>query len=353
MKRVFITIGILLLTFILFLTIVLKDKKMTEQEMIDDMQLILQTKMEKDYEAGKIKRDAHPKCLGLLTAEFKIGENIPKDLQVGIFQPGKTYHSLIRISNASGSVQSDKEKDFRGFAIKVLGVDGERVDKEEKHTQDFLLMSNPIMPLGTVKLFRDAVYYAVKWHPLFLVAKFVFSGNANVLKELKNGKHNDTSPLDINYWSTTPYQFGNKKVKYKIVPTSSIKSKLPQQLTDDYLTVNMVNHLKKDVATFDFYIQEFSNEQNTPIENAGVEWKTPFIKVAKVIIPIQTFNTKERFELAEQLFFSPTNALKVHQPLGGINRARVQIYKSLSKFRHQRNNKLMIEPDNNDFEEIK
>ncbi len=325
---------------------------MTEQEMIDDMQSMLQSKMENDYEAGETKRDAHPKCLGLLTAKFKVDENIPENLQVGVFQPGKTYHALIRVSNASGSVQSDKEKDFRGFAIKLLGVEGKRFDNEEAHTQDFLLMSNPTMPLGTVKLFRDAVYYAVEWHPLLLVVKLVFSGNSDVLTVLKNGKHNDTSPLDINYWSTTPYQFGTKKVKYKIVPTSTTKSQLPSTLTNDYLTVNMANHLAKDAATFDFYIQAFSDEQSTPIEDAGVEWKTPFVKVASIEIPIQNIDTPQRFDLAEQLFFSPTNALEVHKPLGGINRARVQIYRSLSKFRHQRDNKSMIEPTANNLDNI-
>ncbi len=72
-------------------------------------------------------------------------------------------------------------------------------------------MSNPTMPLGTVKLFRDAVYYSIKWHPLVLALKLVVTGNKNILEVLKNGKYNDTSPLDIKYWSTTPYQYGNKK----------------------------------------------------------------------------------------------------------------------------------------------
>jgi hypothetical protein len=48
-----------------------------------------------------------------------------------------------------------------------MGVKGERflVQNEEKETQDFILMSHPVMPLGTVKLFHDAVYYSIKWSP--------------------------------------------------------------------------------------------------------------------------------------------------------------------------------------------
>ncbi len=324
----------------------------TEQELINEMQSILQEKMAKDYKKGNTKRDAHPKCLGLLKANFKVLNNIPEALKVGVFQTAKNYPTLVRVSNASGRIQSDKKKDFRGFALKLLGVEGERFTQDEQQTQDFLLMSHPTMPLGTVKLFRDAVYYAIKWNPLVLVGKLLFSGNGNILKELKNGKHNDTSPLDINYWSTTPYQFENEKVKYKIIPTSLVKSALPKPLTDDYLTENMDKHLQNDVATFDFYVQQFENEEKTPIEDAGVEWKTPFVKVAEIEIPIQKMNTKERFDLAEKLSFSPANSLEMHKPLGGINRARNVIYKMLSEFRHKRDAIPLIEPMVEDFEGI-
>jgi catalase len=328
----------------------------TENELILEMEYLLRKKMEKDYEKGKTKRDAHPKCLGLLKANFKVLDTIPDEFKVGLFQNAITYKSWIRISNASGKIQSDQKKDFRGFSIKLLNVKGERFTLEEENTQDFLLMSIPTMPLGTVKLFRDAVYYSIKWHPLLLALKFLFSGRKDVLKALQKGKKNHTSPLEINYWSTTPYALGEKKVKYKIVPASKKKSVLPKKLTDHYLTKNMSNHLYNENAYFDFYIQEFINDLKTPIEDAGIEWKeadSPFIKVAEIQIPRQVFDVKERFENAEHLSFSPANALKIHQPLGGINRARIEIYKALSKFRHQRNELALIEPKESEFESTK
>ncbi|NJM80197.1 MAG: hypothetical protein HC854_12315 [Flavobacterium sp.] len=144
--------------------------------------------MEKDYEKGKTKRDAHPKTLGLLKANFKVLDTLPEIYNVGVFQKSATYKAWIRISNASGKLQPDNIKDFRGFAIKILGVDGERFSLDEKQTQDFVLMSHPTMPLGTVKLFRDAVYYSIKLHPLFLVFKFIVTGNKSILDSLKNGK---------------------------------------------------------------------------------------------------------------------------------------------------------------------
>ncbi len=315
-----------------------------EQELIQDMERILKGKMEKDYEVGKTKRDAHPKSLGLLKGKFFVEENLPAELQEGVFQAGASYDTLIRVSNASGKVVSDKKKDFRGFAMKLIGVEGERFSNEESHTQDFLLMTHPTMPLGTVKLFHDAVYYSIERSPLLLLLKFLFTGKGYILKEVAKGKKNDTSPLDIRYWSTTPYQFGDRQVKYFLQPTSKRTSTLPKPLTDDYLTKNMANHLAEEEASFDFFVQFFEDEKTTPIEDAGVEWKTPMRKVGRLVLPKQVIETEERTELAEQLSFSPANALLVHKPIGGINRARNEIYKNLSAFRHKRDSKVLIEP---------
>jgi len=308
---------------------------------------ILQHKMQKDYAGTHVKRDAHPKDLGLAKAVFKIEENIPSEAAHGIFSKPLTYHCLIRLSNSSGKIQSDKEKDFRGFAIKIVDVKGERFTGKEEQTQDFILMSYPIMPLGTVKLFHDAVFYSIKIHPLAFVLKLLLSGKKKVLRQFKDGKKNHTSSFDMQYWSTTPYQLGDTFVKYSIVPTSLYKSSLPIPLSDNYLSANNALHLKKQEASFDFLIQFFKDEVSTPIEDAGIEWEekaSPFVKVATILIPKQNMITEERKELVEVLSFSPANSLLAHQPLGPINRARVIIYDQLSAFRHQMNNQQTVEP---------
>jgi len=321
-----------------------------EDRLIKDMETILQEKMSKDYPEGQTKRDAHTKSLACLQAEFIVEPDIPAELKVGIFEFPQTYSAWIRISSASAKVQSDKAKDLRGFAIKIMGVKGERVQRQngEKETQDFILISYPIMPLGTVKLFHDAVYYSIEWSPLVFFARLVVSGNFHIINELRKAPQNQTSPLDIRYWSTTPYLYGTDLiVKYSIVPTSKIKSALPLKLTDDYLTDNMEKHLAAHEASFDFMIQLQKDPDRMPVENAGVEWsekESPFIKVASLRIPSQAFRTREREEMAEDLSFSPAHSLIEHQPIGGINRARVEIYRYLSEFRHKQNNKQLIEP---------
>ena len=321
-----------------------------EERLIKDMASILQNKMSRDYPEGNIRRDAHPKNLACLQAEFIVEQNISEALKRGIFASSHTYPAWIRISSSSGKIQSDKVKDVRGFAIKIMGVTGERfqVQNEEKETQDFILMSYPVMPLGTVKLFHDAVYYSIKWSPMIFLSRLVVSGNFHILNELRKASQNQTSPLDIPYWSTTPYLCGaDQSVKYSLVPASHLKSFLPPTLTDNYLTQNMEKHLATDEAIFDFMIQVQKDPVQMPVEDASVEWnedESPFIKVATLRIPPQPFRTSEREVLAEDLSFSPAHSLIDHRPIGGINRARVEIYRHLSKFRHKHNNKPLVEP---------
>lgn len=321
-----------------------------EKRRINNMVGVLQKKMSKDYPAGQIKRDAHPKTLACLRAEFIVEPNIPAELKAGIFAVPQTYPAWIRISSSNSKIQSDKAKDLRGFAIKIMGVKGERFlpQNEEKETQDFILISYPTMPLGTVELFHDAIYYSIEWSPLIFASRLVLSGNFRIINELRKTQQNQSSPLDIRYWSTTPYLYGlDRCVKYSIVPTSQFKSHLPEVLGDHYLTENMEKHLAAHEASFDFMVQVQKDPVRMPVEDAGVEWsetESPFIKVATIRIPPQVFRTAEREELAEDLSFSPAHSLIEHRPIGGINRARVEIYRSLSEFRHKQNNKQLIEP---------
>ena len=74
------------------------------------------------------------------------------------------------------------------------------------------------------------------------------------------------------------------------------------------------------------------------IENVCNEWpedKYPFTTVATLTIPPQDFDSFERREICENLFFTPWNGLKDHRPLGGINRMRRVVYEASSSFRHQ------------------
>lgn len=84
-----------------------------------------------------------------------------------------------------------------------------------------------------------------------------------------------------------------------------------------------------------------------PIENAAVAWReadAPFQKVATLVIEQQVFDTPERQEFGDRLSFNPRRCLPEHRPLGGLNRARRQVYRALSALRHGRNAAVAAEP---------
>lgn len=314
-----------------------------ERALVAEMIDLLQRKLEQQYEAGATLRDAHPKTLGVLRGEFTVAPDLPAHLRVGVFQPGRVYDCWVRVSNASNEVRSDAEPDLRGFAIKLACAEAEGND-EHPGEQDFVLMDHPTMPLGTVPMFRDAIYYMTKGSPLGLMAKFLVTGHVGALKALHDARRCPTSPFDVRYWSTTPYQFGlDEVVKYGLLPTSAYRSQLPDQLSEDYLSVAMERHLAVEDATFDFCVQ--LQREGMPIEDAAVLWDedvSPFVRVASLRLSAQSFRTAERALLGEALTFSPAHALPVHAPLGGLNRARAAIYKHLSEFRHARNQQVPL-----------
>jgi hypothetical protein len=302
---------------------------------------VMRRKQQKDYAPGSTQRDAHPKQAGLLQASFTVEPDIPSALRVGLFAEPRTYSAWVRFSSANGAPQSDAAKDVRGCAIKLQDVPGERIpESDEPATHDFLLVNVPAMPLGTVKLFHDAVYLGTEWSLLVFALKMLLTGRLDVLLALRAAAVNPSSPVDIRYWSTTPYLFGSgQPAKYSLAPASTYKSELPAKLTPDYLSENLQTHLSQADASFDFMVQLRTDPASMPIEDAGIVWaedKAPFVKVATLRIPKQEFRTPERRELSEGLAFSPGHALVEHRPIGGVNRARMRIYGEQSAFRRDR-----------------
>lgn len=311
-----------------------------EEEMIRRIVEVMQRQLVKDYAPADTKRDAHPKHTGLLEGVFTVLPDLSPELRVGIFAEARTYRAWVRTSNASGTPQSDAHGDFRGFAIKLLDVPGEKIpESDEPGSQDFVLLSNPTMPLGTLRLFHEAITLAAI-SPLLFFGKMVATGQFRVLKGMKAGSIVPSSPLDIRYWSTTPYLFGpGRAVKYSLLPTSGTTMPMPSPLTPDYLTVAMQKRLteQRQDATFDFAVQ--FRKGDMPIHDSAPRWDetvSPFVNVATLTIPAQTFVTEERNRLAEILSFNPGHARVEHRPLGSINRARMHIYRTNSDFRHQR-----------------
>src|SRR6266852_3778297 len=62
--------------------------------------------------------------------------DLPEDLRAGFAQPGRTYPTVVRFSNASPTGQPDFKQDLRGMALRV------QVSPEESH--DLLATNFPV-----------------------------------------------------------------------------------------------------------------------------------------------------------------------------------------------------------------
>ena len=323
-----------------------------EQRHIDSLIRQLRAKMERDYAEGRVLRDAHPKMHGCVRGEFSIEPNLPEELRVGIFAQQRTFPAWTRFSNASGTVQPDSTRDIRGAAIKLMNVAGPTLQSERTGdtTHDLILISDDRFLTKDVAQF-DGLVAALTGGPIKMLLFFLSHPRAawNLFVAMKRF----SDPLDIRYFSVAPYMLGSRAVKYSLTPHDPVNAPVPSNPSPDFLKEAMVERLGRRVAAFDFSVQMQVDPVATPIEDAGVRWdegRSPFRKVATLTIPSQVFDTPERREFGDNLSFNPWRCLPEHRPLGGISRARRQVYQALSTFRHERNGVPRVEPTVDDPE---
>jgi catalase len=283
---------------------------------------------------------------GVVRAELIVEPNLPPELRVGVFREPRSYPAWIRFSNQSGRIRPDIKGDIRGMAIKLMEVPGEKLLDEERdeQTRDFIVISTPVFVTRDVREF-DALLKSIEssvpaqlWfyltHPRVLV---------NVLRSLKKF----ANPLQIRYFSTTPYLWGDTAVKYSAIPRVEVPDAIPRDAQDDHLRAAMVRQLERGDARFDFAVQLRTDADAMPMEDPGREWSeaaSPYRKVASIVIPRQSFDTERQRAFGENLSFSPWHSLPEHRPPGGVNRARKLAYAFISTFRHQKNDAPRKEP---------
>jgi hypothetical protein len=305
-----------------------------------------------DTKARPVRRGQHPKHHGCVHADFLVAPDLPQDLKHGVFREGRTFPALIRFSN--GRSWDDRQGDIHGMAIKLLGVEGEKVLESEKdaQTQDFVLADHPtffIPDLASYVSFSEKVLDARNslLGRIGFVIRLLLSWDAP-WKPLRTalGKKPD-SPLRVPYWSQTPYRLDRMAVKYTARPDLSLVPPPPPSHSKDRLREAMSAQLSNQEARFDFFVQLQTDPVAMPVEDPTVAWDeatSPARKVATIQIPRQDFDTPAAMAFCEHLSFTPWHSTPSHRPLGAINRARRVVYEALSKRRHELNQVPRREP---------
>jgi len=288
---------------------------------------------------------------GCVRARFEVLPNLPEPLRHGIFAQSGAFDAYIRFSNGKG--MDDRQPDAHGMAIKLLGVPGEKILEDEKDatTQDFVLIDHPVFFIRNVadyvpfmKDFRRLKSAGLTIGKVCAGLKLLFSRDYKWRLLRATGSKRPDSPLRISYWSTTPSKLGPSAVKYMAAPDLSGVPAVQAIDSPDKLRMAMAAFLASHEARFDFSIQVQGDRIAMPVEDPTVPWTTPWQKVALIRIPPQSFDSPEQMKFCENLSFTPWHSLPDHRPLGGINRARKQVYKAISEQRHKLNGTIPREP---------
>lgn len=313
--------------------------------------------LERYDEEGFARRDAHPKAHGCVKAHMEVNnENLAPDDRVGLFSENKTYPAWIRFSNGNPIIQPDNERDVRGMAIKVMGVEGEKIlaRHRDELTQDFLLINGSAFFVRTPGEYVDFTNRALDGSPVsyFLSLDPREWKIQELFNLLRIVTKKPASPI-MQYWSTTPFALGEgQAVKYSAVPCEEPETGWPRRAHDDFLHHKLRDDLHEKGACFDFKIQHQLHPGGMPLEDSTVTWDptdSPFIKAATIRIPAQVFDSPEQQEFCEHLSFNPWHSLEEHRPLGGINRMRKVVYDVISDLRHAMNEEPRTEPTSHEF----
>ncbi|NMH60697.1 catalase [Alteromonas ponticola] len=303
-----------------------------EDDLALQMEKAIKQVVQQRYADQSMKRFNQAKSLGCFNATFTVNEAISPELKQGLFARPVSYPALVRF--ASASTTDDAKKDLRGLSIRVSDVVGKPVWGKSGY-QDFLLNSHPVLFASTPEEFLAFIEAQrddrVLWHLLTPT-------NWDSLYTLLVAREHHTSPFDIVYWSTTPYQLGSQQaVKYAVKPCSNFESELPDELTNNYLRAAMRQHLALTDVCFNFMVQRQTNNDDMPIEDAAAKWSeqaSPLVSVAQLLIKQQPFISADAIRQCETTEFNPWQSLPEHKPLGRMNYVRKHVYYALSRFRN-------------------
>ena len=242
-------------------------------------------------------------------------------LKQGLFAKAKQYPVWLRFASGAFSVKNDYEGDTRSMAVKIIGVEGERLPQShELKTQDIIVHNTELFFVRTIKDFYGfflAIYRAGLF-PLFKLLVLLWLKLHPYESNLLQGsfKRFPKSLLTERYWSASAYSVGLKPdfdpsqpgrvpVEYPAVikfgftpistqaphqqlplesrPESELKGVKASGSEDNYYREDIIQTLAKPDAEYfwDFQIQ-FQASPEMSIDDTTIPWneeESPFLQL--------------------------------------------------------------------------
>lgn len=318
----------------------------------------------KDYDHAV--RAVHAKAHGIARGTLTVHDGLPAELAQGLFaRPGR-YEAILRLSTNAGDILDDAIALPRGLALKVLGVEGERLaGSEGETTQDFILVNGPAFAARDAKAFLGNLTMLAKTTDRAEGLKKALSGvlhatgaalgavgvQSATIQQL--GGAPQVHPLGATYYSQTPFRYGDHVAKWSLAPASAALVALADETIaikgrPDAIREDVNRDLVEQGGTWELRVQLCTDLAAMPIEDPTVVWdeeRSPFRAVATLTVEPQAAWSKGITDKTDdRLAYNIWHGLAAHRPLGGINRARNDPYRQSHAFRARFNGCPMHEP---------
>lgn len=316
-----------------------------------------------DY--GHAVRAVHAKSYGIIRGDLEILPDLPAELAQGMFaRPGR-HGAIIRISTNPGDLLHDAISVPRGLALKIIGVEGDRLDGAEGQTQDFIFVNGPVFSAPDPAAFLQSLKLVARttdraeWAKRGLSAALqgaektleAVGGKSATLKTL--GGAPNVHPLGETYYTQTAFRYGDHIAKLSLQPASDSLTRHTGRIIDaksrpDALRETVAADMQEGDAVWNLRVQLCRDIQRMPVEDPSVLWDeviSPFVTVARLHALAQSGWSSDAADLVdEHMRFSVWTGLQAHRPLGAINRARREPYRRSASFRSAFNGCPILEP---------
>ncbi|RCJ28904.1 catalase [Nostoc minutum NIES-26] len=380
-----------------------------ERQYYDRLVALAKERMDNLFKnAERALRDTHAKTHGSVKATldiFDIDEDAIKSelgkrasltaaqlsaisIKQGLLAKPKQYPVWLRFANGRTKVEKDYVSDTRSMAVKIIGVEGERLTQShESKTQDIIVQNAEIFFIKTIRDYYgffsavvESEQAALKWlllHPLqflalntitapapqSLLTERYWSGSASALGLNPDFDASQTGVVPVEYPAVVKYAFTpvsaeppHNRIPFQSrpgIPTFPLSDRakalgLDKNQPDNYYREELIQSLAKPDAQYcwDFGIQ-FQTSPDMSIDDPTIVWKeseSPFFTVGRLTVKHQFIDSQKQNNFSENLQFYPWNGLAVHRPVGALNRIRSLVYPVVAEYRHNKPGQAYQEP---------
>jgi hypothetical protein len=322
-----------------------------EEAHLEDIIATMGNQMRKLWQPGDFHRGGNTKTHGIVRGEVIIRDDIPDHMRRGIFAQPHTYRAWVRFSGPGPYITPDiDDVGFMSITVKLIGVPGNKLLDDERFTQDMFGVSTPTFVTPDTKANAQLQHWSYKNAQTFYFLNFAHPHVLDFIMQSLWIK-TQSSPLESEYFSCVPYLLGEgQAMQYSVrsrLKTRTRVPRLPLRPPDNYLRSAMVATLATQDVEFDILLQVQTDPHLMPIENNAVFWPTrlsPRVPAAVLRIPRQKFDSPEQLAFAKVLSYNPWHCIPEHRPLGNQSRARLRLYKELSRLRQTMNRVQHYEP---------